>query len=64
MTHVLTRSLGASLADLLSQSKEYGGVGLGTAKTSILFFIVIIFISGFLTFKKNKIVKTKSGLKP
>ncbi|MFZ3228910.1 MAG: hypothetical protein WA160_01805 [Pseudobdellovibrio sp.] len=54
MTYILTRPLGASLGDLLSQSKEYGGMGLGAAKTSILFFIAIIFIVGLLTFNQNK----------
>ncbi|WP_062292344.1 COG4705 family protein [Demequina phytophila] len=42
IAYVLTRPLGASLGDLLSQDKAYGGIGLGAETTSILFFIVIV----------------------
>jgi uncharacterized membrane-anchored protein len=38
---ILTRPLGASLGDLLSQSPESGGVGWGTANTSVAFLAVI-----------------------
>jgi uncharacterized membrane-anchored protein len=38
---ILTRPLGASLGDLLSQSREYGGLGLGTLATSAAFLAVI-----------------------
>src|ERR1700750_2857555 len=37
LAYILTRPLGASLGDLLSQSREYGGMGLGTIQTSIVF---------------------------
>src|SRR4030081_308594 len=40
--YVLTRPLGASLGDLLSQSRTYGGVGLGTIYTRIGFLTVIV----------------------
>ncbi|MFF5291049.1 COG4705 family protein [Paractinoplanes globisporus] len=40
--YVLTRPLGASMGDLLTQSKEFGGLALGASLTSILFFAVII----------------------
>ncbi len=39
--YILTRPLGASLGDLLSQSQAYGGLGLGTIMTSLIFFAVI-----------------------
>jgi uncharacterized membrane-anchored protein len=42
VAYILTRPLGASLGDLLSQASEYGGVGLGTVRTSIAFLAVII----------------------
>jgi uncharacterized membrane-anchored protein len=42
IAYILTRPLGASLGDLLSQSQEYGGLGLGTIKTSVLFLSIII----------------------
>lgn len=52
ITYILTRPLGASLGDLLSQSAEYGGVGLGAVKTSIIFLVVIITIVGFLSWSQ------------
>src|SRR6478736_9852350 len=44
LAYILTRPLGASLGDLLSQSREYGGAGLGTIYTSLAFlaFIVVL----------------------
>lgn len=42
--YILTRPLGASLGDLLSQSTTYGGLGIGTMWTSVLFFIVIVLL--------------------
>jgi uncharacterized membrane-anchored protein len=54
ITYILTRPLGASLGDLLSQSREYGGVGFGIVRTSIIFLSVIITIVGFLTIKQNR----------
>jgi uncharacterized membrane-anchored protein len=41
IAYILTRPLGASLGDLLSQAPAYGGLGLGTIGTSLLFFTVI-----------------------
>lgn len=42
LAYILTRPLGASLGDLLSQSKSYGGLGLGTIGTSLVFLGVIV----------------------
>ncbi len=42
LAYILTRPLGASLGDLLSQSRTYGGLGLGTIVTSVIFLAVII----------------------
>ena len=41
LAYILTRPLGASLGDLLAQSREYGGLGLGTTYTSLVFLTVI-----------------------
>lgn len=41
LAYILTRPLGASLGDLLSQSPEYGGVGWGTVNTSVVFLLAI-----------------------
>jgi uncharacterized membrane-anchored protein len=42
LAYILTRPLGASLGDLMSQSREYGGIGLGTTTTSLAFLTVIV----------------------
>ena len=42
IAYVLTRPLGASLGDLLTQDKSLGGLGLGASLTSILFLAVIV----------------------
>ena len=50
LAYILTRPLGASLGDLLSQARDYGGLGLGTTLTSIVFLAVIVFLVTMLTF--------------
>lgn len=46
ITYVLTRPLGASLGDLLSQATAYGGLGLGALATSVVFVTVIAGLVG------------------
>ena len=48
----LTRPLGASLGDYLSQPKVNGGLGLGTTVTSVIFLIAILAIIVFLAVSK------------
>lgn len=47
--YILTRPLGASLGDLLSQAQAYGGLGLGTVRTSLAFFAVIAVLVAWLS---------------
>lgn len=42
IAYVLTRPLGASVGDLLSQAKADGGIGFGTTVTSAVFLTVIL----------------------
>jgi uncharacterized membrane-anchored protein len=49
LAYILTRPLGASFGDLLSQPVEYGGLGFGTIITSLLFLAAIIGIVVFMT---------------
>jgi uncharacterized membrane-anchored protein len=49
LAYILTRPLGASLGDLLSQARAYGGLGLGTIYTSIGFLTVIVVLVAFLS---------------
>ena len=53
LAYILTRPLGASLGDLLSQSRPNGGLGLGTVQTSVLFLVVIVGLVAFLTMGPN-----------
>jgi uncharacterized membrane-anchored protein len=49
LAYILTRPLGASLGDLLSQAKEYGGMGFGTISTSVCFLGLIMLLVAILT---------------
>jgi uncharacterized membrane-anchored protein len=49
IAYVLTRPLGASTGDLLSQARKDGGLGLGTTVTSVVFLGIILVVVGFLT---------------
>jgi uncharacterized membrane-anchored protein len=49
IAYVLTRPLGASLGDLLSQAQTYGGLGLGTIITSAAFLAIIIALVAILS---------------
>ncbi len=54
LAYVLTRPLGASLGDLLSQSRTYGGLGLGTVGTSIAFLAVIVVLVTMLSLRTDR----------
>jgi uncharacterized membrane-anchored protein len=44
IAYILTRPFGASLGDLLTQAKTYGGLGMGASWTSALFLCVIVIL--------------------
>lgn len=46
--YVLTRPLGASIGDYLSQARADGGLGFGTTDTSLGFLTVILLLVGYL----------------
>lgn len=50
LAYILTRPLGASLGDLLTQPKSNGGLGIGTMPVSGIFLIVIVGLVIYLTF--------------
>ena len=52
VAYVFTRPLGASLGDYLSQPQKYGGLGLGTTITSIIFLLAILAVIIILTLTK------------
>jgi uncharacterized membrane-anchored protein len=49
IAYVLTRPLGASLGDYLSQSPDDGGLGLGTVVTTGLFLVTILAVVAYLS---------------
>jgi uncharacterized membrane-anchored protein len=54
IAYILTRSLGASLGDLLTQSKTYGGIGLGATLTSTIFLSVIVRLVALAHFSRSE----------
>ncbi len=57
LVYILTRPLGASFGDLLSQPKQYGGMGLGTIITSALFLGAIFAIVAYMTATRRPILQ-------
>lgn len=49
LAYILTRPLGASIGDWLSQPRADGGLGLGSTWTSVLFLAAIVSLVGYLT---------------
>ncbi|GAX44894.1 hypothetical protein NIES4075_59130 [Tolypothrix sp. NIES-4075] len=54
LAYILTRPLGASMGDLLSQPAKNGGFGFGTVGTSMLFLCIIASLLIYLSFKQKK----------
>ncbi|PGC27648.1 hypothetical protein COM11_19755 [Bacillus pseudomycoides] len=61
IAYILTRPLGASLGDYLSQPKNNGGLGFGTTVTSVIFLIAILAIIVFLTVTKSDTAETNQA---
>ena len=53
MAYILTRPLGASIGDYLSQAPADGGLGLGTTGTSLLFLAAILATVVYLSLTKK-----------
>ncbi|BFJ01275.1 MAG: membrane protein [Priestia megaterium] len=53
IAYILTRPLGASVGDYLSQPHHAGGLGLGTMGTSAIFLLVILTLVIYLTKSKK-----------
>jgi uncharacterized membrane-anchored protein len=53
IAYILTRPLGASLGDYLSQPTSAGGRGLGTTTTSVIFLSAILIVVVFLSVTKR-----------
>jgi uncharacterized membrane-anchored protein len=58
LAYILTRPLGASLGDYLSQAKADGGLGLGTTATSLIFLSAILVVVIYLTRSRRDVQVT------
>ncbi len=52
LAYILTRPLGASIGDGMSQPHKAGGLGLGTTGTSLIFLVVILGLVTFLGYSR------------
>ena len=50
---MLTRPLGASIGDFLSQDRDVGGLALGTTIISAIFLVAITALIAYLTVTKR-----------
>jgi len=61
LIYIMTRPLGASLGDYLSQPYKYGGIGLGATITSIIFTSAILMAVIFLSITKHDQINKESN---
>jgi uncharacterized membrane-anchored protein len=61
LAYILTRPLGASIGDYLSQPVEETGLGLGTILTSIIFLATILALVVYLTVTKRDLIAVSSA---
>jgi uncharacterized membrane-anchored protein len=54
LAYILTRPLGASIGDMLTQPKGEGGLGLGTVPISIVFLVAIVVLVTYLTREERR----------
>jgi uncharacterized membrane-anchored protein len=65
LAYILTRPLGASIGDEMSQnSHKYGGLGLGTTGTSYIFLGCILALVTFLSITRRDATETRSSPLP
>jgi len=57
IAYILTRPLGASIGDLLSQPTQDGGLGLGTTVTSAAFLVTIVALVIYLTRTRRDVIE-------
>ncbi|MCW2639771.1 MAG: rane protein [Dactylosporangium sp.] len=58
IAYILTRPLGASTGDYLSQDPDAGGLGLGTVVTSAIFLLAILGVVIYLTVTRKDQIET------
>lgn len=60
--YILTRPLGASIGDYLSQSRDQGALGLGTVATSALFLVTILTLVTYLAITRRDVTGSTAGV--
>jgi uncharacterized membrane-anchored protein len=55
IAYILTRPLGASLGDYLSQTRHDGGLGIGTSGTSAIFLTAILSLVAYLAITRRDV---------
>ncbi len=61
IAYILTRPLGASLGDLLSQPSANGGLGLGTMATSGIFLATIASLVTYLSITRKDVIELSAN---
>jgi uncharacterized membrane-anchored protein len=65
LAYILTRPLGASIGDEMSQnSHQYGGLGLGTTGTSYIFLGCILALVSYLSITRRDATETRRSAVP
>lgn len=62
IAYILTRPLGASIGDYLSQDRSIGGLGLGTTATSLLFLAAILGLVVYLTTTRRDQIENQAAI--
>lgn len=57
LIYIMTRPLGASLGDFLSQTPKHDGLGLGATITSVIFLGAILGVVTYLTVTKRDVIR-------
>lgn len=61
LAYILTRPLGANLGDWLGSPTTEGGLGLGTATTSLAFLVAILATVAYLTRSRSDVTGTRGA---
>ena len=62
IAYILTRPLGASIGDYLSQPRADGGLGLGTTVTSVIFLLTILAVVIYLSVTKVDLIEGEGSV--
>ena len=64
LAYILTRPLGANLGDWLARSRAEGGLGLGTAGTSVVFLLAILATVIYLSITRADVIDNPEVERP